>query len=749
MPAGLFLASVPLPRTAPPVLSLGNRAGTALPLGQWYDTPGPAPRRLLIAADGGPNSPATLRLGTHRGRHATPAPTATMSLIEQSTEPLFMWERQALRLEWQGRAIEIAMGLTTRGETHWWEACRLITLQDLPGCRIIEMGGAIPVRYNDLRDMERHPGYKNPFLHHHNWLNGHLYIRLHANGVCEVFAHHINSRFFDDGLTLKDVVPVIGFRTGVDDPAPADPVPAKWDGSTTQLKIGQAAFDLADTARLATPQRPGRFWKAGNLLVLQPYAGVEVFGGLCPKDITGDPWIWRAGRKEFPRGMARTLRFSISLNPARSPRVARYQAPAWWYGVCEEFHPASSLPVSNAYDIAMERSTEHIRRHTVQGGFEDGALPRHLLPPPSKRHEPGWEGEIPYAQFLTAWRTSDPGMHDIALRNAYFVTDVCVDHSNKTFRMHGYKPPAVAIPMARVLGSVAGWLETGDPYLLDTARAVVETTFHIHRNSWPRQAVGRDACFARGAVLLYRYLGEDSYLRIAKETIRDVIHSQRENGTFGDQGGGTGIHQWGGYINKPWMAFMALGGVLDYLELFPEDPDATQAVKRFADWMMANRFEVKKRWGWGYQHDYNGIPQHYDPVRRKPYALPGGYHWHKDYIARLMAWCTMRSGNPDYLAAWEASHFAYIVTGGKSPSDHYVAQALQFIPRVQDWLWQAQLTRDGVVVHPLTPGDRSGMAYIATPWGQIHIERPEPGARWIIDAPRGIHVTMASSRSPS
>ena len=36
-------------------------------------------------------------------------------------------------------------------------------------------------------------GFANPWLHRHNWLNGHLFARLHANGVCEVYAHHINS----------------------------------------------------------------------------------------------------------------------------------------------------------------------------------------------------------------------------------------------------------------------------------------------------------------------------------------------------------------------------------------------------------------------------------------------------------------------------------------------------------------------------------------------------------------------------
>ena len=37
------------------------------------------------------------------------------------------------------------------------------------------------------------------------------------------------------------------------------------------------------------------------------------------------------------------------------------------------------------------------------------------------------------------------------------------------------------------------WLETGDPYLIETAQAVIDTAYWTHKNSWPRQTIGRDA----------------------------------------------------------------------------------------------------------------------------------------------------------------------------------------------------------------------------------------------------------------
>jgi hypothetical protein len=38
------------------------------------------------------------------------------------------------------------------------------------------------------------------------------------------------------------------------------------------------------------------------------------------------------------------------------------------------------------------------------------------------------------------------------------------------------------------------------------------------------------------------------------------------DGSFGDQGGGAGIHGWNAYITKPWMGLMATGGMVDYIE---------------------------------------------------------------------------------------------------------------------------------------------------------------------------------------
>ena len=725
--AGVWFCSLPVPRGARTDWRLDGRATWARPLGQWPDAPPGSPRRLLLAADGGNAAPATVRLrapprvAAPDAAEALPAapPTADLNLIERSPEEAFMWERHALRLHYAGHSFELALGLRRRDGVHWWEACRLTTLRELPGCREIGMGGAIPVELSTLADLKAEPSYRNRFLHRHNWLNGHVYARLYANGVCEIFAHHVNAAYVDQGADFDDVVPVLGFRLGgadVPDPAWLGP----WDGRRTRVTIGAATLDLREAAPLATPAEPGSFTRAGEFVVWQPYLGMQLLAGNAAEQQLGSVYVTRAAEAKVLRGQARTVRFTLSLNPDRAPVVARYQAPAWWYGLCEEFQPAARLPVHiTNYDRGLRQARRFVHDAMTQGGFDDGSLPRGAG---AKRHrpfEPGWEGEAPYGALLLAWRTGDGRDHALALRSAYFFSDVAVDHASKTVRMHAYPPPATALPMMRALAPAAAWLETGDDYLRDVASAIVDTAWYRQKNSWPRLAIGRDACFWRGAVFLWRYLGDAHYRDMAAEGVRMIAASQRANGSFGDQGGGTGIHQSGGYITKPWMGCMALGPVLDYLELCPDDPTARACLRGFADWLLANRLRHRAEGvrTWSYQHDYNGRNRHYHLYSGEWRDLPTPERWHQNYLARLLPLAAHLFDDARYFDA-----FAESFGGGEVQcrGDHGLAQNAQYLPWLQAWLWDATWTRQGLRLAPRHAGRRTPRsAVIATPAGDV------------------------------
>ena len=713
--AGLIKISLPVPPQFPDNLALTGPDGTVSSIyqkkiGNWIGAGASDPRRLLLIADAANKAPQTLGLAIQKDNDPVAGesllPDASMELFETCPDPAFAWERHMAVFSWQGKKIGLVMGLNTRGKTHWWEACRLTVLDEQPACREIEIGGAIPLEIYDTRDISNAVGYENPYLHKHNWLNGHIYARLHANGVCEIYAHHINSKFFDDGLDLEDAVPVIGFKV-FDGEADLAELTGPWTGDRTEIQLGQARLDLTDARHMVSQDSPGSFAPVGDFYVWQPYEGFELFGGAAPRVILDDEFIFRAKDKIIPRGMARTVRFSISLSD-RSPRIAHYLAPAWWYGLCEEFLPDALLPVSNDYDALIESARKYIREYTVQGNFEDGSVPRNLgKSGPAGRYEPGWEGEMPGGQFLAAWRSGCGEDYDLALRSAYVFTDVHVDHAMKTVRMHGYPPEGISIPMNRVHGPVLAYLETGDPYLLRTAQAVIDTAYAVHKNSWPRLCVGRDACFIRGAVLLYRYFNSKHYQAIAQDSIKDVIASQKEDGSFGDQGGGTGVHQWAAYIVKPWMGLMALGGVVDYLELHPDEPAMLAAVKRFGDWLLKERFMHNLKsggqaMGWNYQHYFKDDVLFMNSAKGEWFNLkdPDSYLWHVEYLARFLGFCSFAFADPAYLAAWAESYEGAYAGGVDVKGDHAAVQIFQYIPWLQARLWNARLTRAGVAVDP-------------------------------------------------
>ena len=144
-PAGLWICSLPLPPRASTNLSLAGKPGFRQPLGAWPDTRRQSPRRLLMATPADSEAPDTLRVQPGAPAPYQQPPQAEAKLFARSAEKFFVWERHALRISWGGRAVELAMGLRTNGEVHWWEACRLVIRKETDACRIVEMVGAIPV----------------------------------------------------------------------------------------------------------------------------------------------------------------------------------------------------------------------------------------------------------------------------------------------------------------------------------------------------------------------------------------------------------------------------------------------------------------------------------------------------------------------------------------------------------------------------------------------------------------------------
>jgi hypothetical protein len=114
-------------------------------------------------------------------------------------------------------------------------------------------------------------------------------------------------------------------------------------------------------------------------------------------------------------------------------------------------------------------------------------------------------------------------------------------------------------------------------------------------------------------------------------------------------------------------------------------------VRRFADWLMAERSDRDGVLSWGYQHDSGGTRQHQQHEGGTVEDLPSKPRWHQDNLARLMGYCAMRDNRADYLDAWAESFGAVGEAGG----DHGTSASLQFLPWVQAALWRSTLGVDG------------------------------------------------------
>ncbi len=749
-PAGLLMTSLPWPKAANPVASLAGRSTYQKNLGQWIGEGANTPRRLLLIADGG-SGIAPEEIGINLAKGPAPAnlkPKVEQVLFAHSAEPAFFWERHMMVVSQGDKKVGMAMGLRHNGEIHWWEACRLISTEVTPECTTYEMGGTIPRLLTNFKELSQFPGYTSPFLHRHNWLHGRITVRAHANGVVEVFALHVSNRFYDAGRALEDVVPVIGFRTDFSGKVsqghtPIDPNAKveSWDGGKDQLTVNGVPFDMTEVARLANPEQPGSLADHDGFTVLTPYEGCELFGGICPESLIGDSYIVKSKQKIWPKGMARSLRFSFSVSD-RSPRVARYMAPAWLYGACEELVAGEAyLPVTDVHEENMTNSAKYLLDNHWRHGFEDSAFYRHLRQKDGKfmRGEPSWEGDAPWGLLMQSYRTADGEAHTLAVRAGYYFADVVIDHASNTARMHGYPPDGYALSMNRVTCVIGAYLETGDAWLLETAQSLVTESHWTHRNSWPRMAVGRDATYGHSAAMLYRYFADEHYRHIAHYCATSVAHAQNPEGSWGDQGGGAGIHMWAAYIVKPWMGMLATQAVLDYLDLHPEEPTLRACVVKFADYLFSERLDHEDGFKtWAYQHSYNGKRRIFNMYSRLWSDLPNKPGWYQNNMSRLFGRVWLITGDKKYLEPIEDNVPRKLEGGG----DHGTSATLQYLPWYVNRLWSAKLTENGIRVEPLDQGDvtpKTGT--VLTPKGAVKMAW-ENGKVVVKEAPKGVEVKV-------
>lgn len=737
------VVSLPLPEGAPAYDTLDSLRGQGQPVGWWpasrVGQPGVVRRQLLFGlADG----PLPRQVKPAVSGPAAPAPWAgpeiACRVVSKKNSGIILNEVNELTFRAGERAFGLRLGLRHEGQYRWWEWVRLEELWSGPVCRAFRAGGFIPVKvFDDSFAGAFEHGKKSTAVHLHNWLRGEVYVQVFANGVIRFTCRHVNNHMFDHGRDLEDVRPVLAFNS-----PGASGLPGKLDGSATRFDLAGAALNLDEAAGLFGPEHPGRLAEEDGLVIYQPYDGVEISGDNHHR-VRDDGFIVRAEEGLFPKGVARTVRFTMSLGEA-APLVSRLTVPAWWYALARELWGDDALPVQDEHGRLPAAAEAGVLKEAAgrPRSFDAATLTREV-----------WEGEIPYSQMLYYYLSGDPAFFDIALDDSYHVADISFDHATETMRMHNFPFGPIALPLFRTVAMTYAWLETGDPYLLECSESAATRYYWLDRHNWPRRSYGRDAASLRSLVFLWDYTGKEDYRTMAREALGRALACQRPDGSWADQGGA--VNACGGACNeitKPWMAMLASDPAIDYLLRCPGDRELEASLVRTAGFILGAQLEDGGRFYWTYQYahgDNPGDPREMlsDPEGYTRFPSPRQPRGESGYKARFLPFVTLLTADHRYLEAWQRHYRTVLAAPGYTPRKvgYTSNKMIQNIPFLQAHLWNARAEAGGVRLAPLATGEAPVMSgTVLTPFGPLEVKCRREKEQLALEtrAPRDFRVTL-------
>ncbi|MBI2193302.1 MAG: hypothetical protein HYU36_15105 [Planctomycetes bacterium] len=533
-PSNIGMVSLPLPREVPG-LRLDHPVSGSVPVGWWKRHE--QPRRVIATLVGQSEIPQCLGLTTAPDTaESRPGPWEVRlrpTLVREAYKAHSYTEIEQLRgvpasecataqaellLTFGGRTLVMQAGATgPRGGPYFWENVQIDPLWRHRAAEGYRVGGVI---YNE-----------DTYL----WAD--FSLVLFCNGVADLRAHFVNTKLHIRGYDFQGL-PMVRFAGDAVTPRQAV-VPD--DGRL--LSFGGMHLHLRDSDILFSREFPGRIEPATNGVAWYPVAR------------TFNPQLEHAPHQEWAAGFARTFRCQFSLSDA-APRVARYRLPAWWYALCQEPWPSGYLPVRGAYARLGELLTDHVRKGLVRGRFDGG----------SGQWANDGDGGVGMMQNFYA--TGRPEIFEDALAHGYYWADLAVDHTD--FSVHqwvggwGWKTCAYS----KFRDVLYAYLETGDPYLLDTAEMAAESYWAWFRSNWPRSTIGRDS-FELGAwALLWRFLRTEHARERTLELARMCRTVLESRGSIGGQIG-AGPHP--GYLSSLYMTGVAMLSLLDAAEAAAED----------------------------------------------------------------------------------------------------------------------------------------------------------------------------------
>jgi hypothetical protein len=727
----IVTASLPVPMNGPMPAAITDMATQTQDVAWWPDSQSGrkrAPRRRLMFGLSDEKLPRSFRLGMPgslpRGLSEL---NAGVRVVDENLKCLLPYQVGEVVFRWKNRSLGLRLGIRWRDEFHWWQWLRIEELWLGPLVKAVRIGGYIevdPAREEEFQDPRSF--YGTPRLHRHDWVFGEVFALCFANGVVQITARHINNHRFDEGRELQHVVPFLAFT-----PDKRTRLNETLDGSRTQFSVGSASLNLEDAAPLVSVEHPVKLRSEKELILYQPYEGVEVGW------VHSNAYRVQSFEERMPKGVARTVRFHFSLSDV-APVVSRLVVPEWWYALAGDLWPDGVLPVHDDWTPRIERTYE-VNTTDHRGRFDESVLGWF------------WEGEVPYAQLLHFYRSGKVEHWRRAIRDAYHIADIAFDHSTETMRMHdSHFNGHIAPPLFRTVGMTFGYLETGDPYLLDCSEAAALHWYSMDRLNWPRYAYGRDGSSIRSLIFLWDYTGKEAYRTMAREALGRLIQTQDRDGSYPDQGGTTGLHAMGQVVRKPWMANMATDPILDYLLRNPDDEALWRAVEKTGAYIFGAFQRGQKGDYWPYQTAYGG--GNWDPwiaMREPSGKLPTKRNLAHGHKARLLSILSRHKNDPKYFETWLRFYERHWAKGKPGADATTCIRSLQHLPFAQAHRWNARWG-DGVVKLdplPASHGRRSRVTLI-TPAGKLRLQLRCVAGKWTVVKEDGAKVRVILKSDP-
>jgi hypothetical protein len=689
------IVSLPLPDEADIHVEVEGSICQTVPVGFWprsEETPGGPriPRRMLVFFTKPELYPVVPDVLLSKKVSAS-APNPNLpavevrdleSIAEGGTEEWDSYYKTTceLVLRHEGKETGVRLAYENDTGTHLWQYVVAEKLWEGPLCAGWRVGGHIYTEDESRhrKDRDRIKGRQDDIYRDHT-LQASVYLIVFADGTVSLTGHWINGRIYG-GTGPTQGVPVVYFRGAG---ALKDGDERSWNGTDAVFPGETAALDLSDAADLVSPDHPGRISRDGDLLRWQPVENTNIVIRSLPKE-NGEGVVWTevGGSKEgLVEGAGRSVRWTVNL-AGRATKIQRFLAPREWYGRCAEFTP---FPVEKTPDgewsELSRRATDVILRNAVSGSFTSGGIFRYLDQHGIGCYEISFDANEARSLFRRAYWDHDPEVYDLALRNAYICADLGMDHSRDIVHYHGDPGDwrIYSLIYMRFSGYVHGYLETGDPYLLESAKAIARNYASHHMLNWPRRGIGRDADPLTGINLLYDFTGDEHYHDFAREFaghVAKVIFQENGkwhcgsgvgpamgvNAAIGDSWNGghltSGFTEWlmradenGDPVPEEWLekASMALDWIFETIERRERSfhPASTGFVGRI-HWYLACRLGDKGLIERARQllkniHEYDRHPV------REPLFTGGWAHHMNNYVDNLLFYQCTEETLPDRL----------------------------------------------------------------------------------------------------